>query len=99
MLFVLRIYFEDVQTCLTIKRAVQIIIVTPESGEKAVVRKKKKEKVTSFGQPAKSDGSWQSLSSPAKFHSSVTGMYTMACEQSTQCTTPSSEKHPMTWSC
>ncbi len=33
MLFVLRIYFEDVQSCLTIQRAVQIIVVTPESGK------------------------------------------------------------------
>lgn len=30
MLFILRIYFEDVQPCLTIQRAVQIVIVTPE---------------------------------------------------------------------
>lgn len=31
MRFILRIYFEDVQACLTIQRAVQIIVVTPES--------------------------------------------------------------------
>lgn len=100
MLFVLRIHFEDVQACLTIQRAVQIIVVTPDSDDN-ISQEEEEEKGGDYKLwPAgKCHGSLQSLSKPVKCHSCVTGMYEMACEQAMQCTTASSKKHPTTWSC
>ena len=99
MLFVRRIYFEDVQTCLTIQRAIQIIVVTPKSDKNISHDEEEEEEEGYKLWPAsKSDRSGQSLSNPAKWHASVTCMYTMAWEQSVQRTTAGSKKHPVTWS-